>query len=302
MTDRPGSSLAGIGLVLLATLCFAWMDALNKILGATYAVAQIMWVRFVVFAMLAAVLAGGRNLLTHLRSGRPRLQLVRCLVLLVEMGMVIEALRTVPIADLHALPAITPLIVTALSVPMLGERVGLRRWLAVGAAFLGVLVIVRPGLIEVSRGALIALASAVLFAVYVILTRKVADHDGARTSTLHLAITGAVVLSFIGPFHWRAPDAGGWALLVLLAVMGSLGHFLLIRDLQLTPASVVQPFTYVAIVWATGVGWLVFGDLPDLPTVTGAAIVVASGLYAFHRERLQPAAAGLGTARVPGAP
>jgi drug/metabolite transporter (DMT)-like permease len=278
---------------VLAMLCFAWMDALNKILGATYPVAQIMWVRFLIFALLAVALAGGRNLVTHLRSPRPGLQLARCCVLLVEMGMIIYALRTVPLADLHALLAVTPLIVTALSVPMLGEEVGLRRWLAVGGAFVGVLVILRPGLIEVSEGAVVTLASALLFAVYVILTRKVAETDGARTSTLHLALVGAAVLSLIGPFHWQPPDATGWTLLVLLAVLGSLGHFLLITALQLAPASVVQPFSYIAIVWATGVGWVVFDDLPDGPTVAGAAVVVASGLYAFHRERLQSAAARL---------
>lgn len=294
----PPSSLAGIGFVLLACFCFAWMDALSKILAQSYPVPQIVWVRFLIFAALALAFSGGRGLRAHIRSAHPWLQCARALILVTEIGLIVLALRSLPVADLHAIFAVTPLLVTALSVPVLGETVGARRWAAVALGFVGMLVILRPGLGVMAPGALIVLVASAMFAFYVLLTRLVAATDGPQTSTLYLAVVGALALTLVGPIHWQPMTGGAWLMLLLLGLFSSLGHFLLILALKLAPASVVQPFTYSMILWATLVGHVVFGDFPDGPTLAGAAIIVASGLYAFHRERLQ-AMAGLPAAEIP---
>jgi drug/metabolite transporter (DMT)-like permease len=180
---------------------------------------------------------------------------------------------------------VTPLLVTALSVPLLGERVGIRRWSAIGVAFAGMLIILRPGLATVHPMALVALLCASMFALYQILTRIVSRDDSPMTTLFYTALVGVIGLTIIGPFYWTWPDPAGWALFGLVALLGSSGHFLLIKALQLAPASVLQPYSYTMLIWATIVGFLVFGNLPDLATVVGAAIIAASGIYTFARER-----------------
>jgi drug/metabolite transporter (DMT)-like permease len=190
-----------------------------------------------------------------------------------------------PLADTHAILAISPLIVTALSVPLLGEKVGIRRWTAVGVASIGMLIVLRPGFGAMHPMALVALLCACMWSLYQVLTRIVSRTDPPLTTLFYTALIGALALSVIGPFYWQEPDAMGWALFALVAVLGAGGHYLLIKALQLAPASLLQPFAYTVLVWATLVGFLVFGNLPDLPTVLGALIIVGSGLYTFARER-----------------
>ena len=177
------------------------------------------------------------------------------------------------------------LLVTALAVPILGERVGIRRWLAVLAGFIGLLVILRPGLRVFDPVALIPLAGAGLWAIYQLLVRTTSS-DSAATMLLCTSLVGAVVMGLIAPFQWVAPDAQGWALLVALGIIGSLGHWLLIRAIQSAPASSLQPFHYTILLWATLVGYLVFDELPDLWIIVGAGIVVSCGLYARQTSGL----------------
>jgi drug/metabolite transporter (DMT)-like permease len=180
---------------------------------------------------------------------------------------------------------VTPLIVTALSVPLLGEKVGARRWSAIAVAFLGVLVILRPGPGVIYPGALLALLCAFMFAFYQVFTRMVGRDDGPAVTLFYTALIGVLGLSAIGPFFWTWPDATGWALFGLVSMLGASGHFLLIHALRLAPASSLQPFSYSMLVWATIVGFLFFDTLPDVLTVLGALVIAASGLYAFARER-----------------
>jgi drug/metabolite transporter (DMT)-like permease len=205
----------------------------------------------------------------------------------VEIGLFIAAIAVLPLADAHAIIAVTPLLVTALSVPLLGERVGIRRWSAIAIAFVGMLVILRPGWGAIHPMALVVLLCALMFALYQVLTRMVGRDDGPAVTLFYTALLGAVGLSAIGPFFWTWPDARGWALFAMVAVLGASGHFLLIYALKLAEASALQPFSYSVLIWATIVGFTVFGDLPDLFTVLGALIIVASGLYAFYRERVR---------------
>jgi drug/metabolite transporter (DMT)-like permease len=278
--------------MLLAMFLFACMDATNKHLSQTYAIAQILWVRYVFFLLFAMLVARRRMRLSlAFRSRAFWLQTIRSLVLIGEIGTFILALHFLPLADVHAIAAVTPLLVTALSVPILGERVGWRRWAAVGAGFIGVLIIVRPGFVEADWRVSIALAGALFFAIYQIMLRVAARHDPPETTLLYSALVGTIVMSAIGPSRWTPPDTEGWALLALGALLGSCAHFALIKALELGEASRLQPYGYTLMIWAAVIGLIVFGQFPDAFTVAGGVIIAASGLYAFARERAKPAAA-----------
>lgn len=273
-------------------MIFACQDAVTKLLVQDYAAAQILWVRYVMFAAFALVLARRKRPLAHvLRSTRPWLQITRSLFIVVEIGLFILAVRLLPLADAHALLATTPLIVTAVSAAFLGEAVGIRRWSAVLVGFAGVLVILRPGAGVFDIGSLWALLAAFLFAGYQAMTRVVSRSDDGETSLLYMAVVGVVAMTCVGPWFWVPPTPLAWLGLTAIAVTGTAGHLLLIRALECAPASVLQPFNYTQLVWATLVGFVVFGDFPDAWTIAGAAVVVASGLYTIYRERIRKGAA-----------
>lgn len=278
----------GIALILLANLLFSGMDAVSKTLIVDYPVGQILWVRYAFFAGFATVLSlrsGGP--LAGLRARRPVLNVLRAGLLLAEIACFVMAFRYLPLADTHAIAAVYPLIITALSALVLGEFVGPRRWAAVAVGFVGILVILRPGLGVFDPAALLPLAGAALFAVYQILTKIVARTDGMVTILLYTGWVGFAATSLIGPAQWTPPDLRGWILLPVAGALGVVGHLLLIKALELAPASILQPFNYTLLLWATTVGFLVFGDLPDGVTIAGAAIVVGSGLYTWWRERVR---------------
>lgn len=275
----------GIALCVATMFVFAAQDGITKFLSTIYPVPQILMVRYVFFILFAIWLTRRMGVLAALRSGSPRLQILRSLVLVTEIGMFALTVRYLPLAYTHAILASTPLIVTALSVPMLGEKVGLRRWVAVGVGFAGILIILRPGIGVFQPASLLALMTGGMYALYIVLTRMVSRYDGSATTVLYTSLVGGAVMLAIGPFYWTPPDATGWALLLTLACTGAGGHFLFIKALEAAPASVLQPYGFTVLVWATVVGYLVFGDVPDGATLAGAAIIVASGLYAFYRER-----------------
>ncbi|MEM7023274.1 MAG: DMT family transporter [Pseudomonadota bacterium] len=273
----------GIALTLIAVLLFACMDAANKMLVQTYPVLQILWIRFLPLAVILAWLVArqpGRGLITR----HFWLQGLRSLLFVTEVAVFVTAIGVLPLADAHAILAVAPLMVTALSVPMLGEQVGTRRWTAVAVAFFGVLVIFRPGLGVFEPYALLPLAAAAMWALYLVLTRIVGRSDSPLTSLFYAVFLGAIGLTIVVPFVWRMPDLEGWLLLLLVSVLGAVGHYLLIRALQLAPAVILQPLTYMMVVFATITGYLVFGDIPGWPTILGAAIIVASGIYVVARE------------------
>ena len=275
----------GILLILLAMAIFAGQDAVIKHLAATYSTPQILWVRYLMFACFALALAlRKRPLRTVLKSARPGLQIVRSLMILGDMSCFVLAVSFLPLADTHSLVATFPLITTALAALFLKEPVGLRRWLAILTCFIGVLVILRPGITAIQPGAMWALTAAVFFSIYQVMTRVVSRHDDGETSLLYMAITGAVVTTVVGPFFWHPPDLAGWGWLLVLSILGTVTHLLLIKALEHAPASVLQPFNYTLLPWATLFGLLAFGHFPDFWTIIGALIVVASGLYTIYRE------------------
>jgi drug/metabolite transporter (DMT)-like permease len=191
-----------------------------------------------------------------------------------------------PIADATAIGFVSPLFVTALSIPILGEQVGLRRWSAVAVGFIGVLVLVRPGTASFNPAAFLPVASAACWALGLIITRIMQSSDSVPTTLFWSTAVGFLVLTPVAVPAWQPPSTSEWGLLFLAAVLGTIGQFFLISAFRFGAASLLAPFSYSQIVWATLMGYFLFDALPDAGTGIGAAIIMASGLYVLHRERV----------------
>ena len=275
---------AGIGWMLLTTFLFIALDTLAKYLLQLYPAPQVIWARFF-FHLLLAMAMMGPSLLSGIRSGRPLLQHARSVTLLLTTTLFMIGLSTVELATATAIMFLTPLVVTLLSIPILGEKVGPRRLAGVLVGFGGALVIVRPGFESLSLGMLLLLGASFSNAFYQLVTRQVRHYDGTNTTFFYTALAGTVVFSAILPLDWQTPQGIDWLLFVVLGVLGGLSQLCLIRAFRLAPAAVVSPFSYTGLIWATLFGFAVFLELPDLWTMLGALLIVGSGLYVFHRER-----------------
>lgn len=286
-TTSDSSSVRGIVLMLLAVFIFASQDGITKTLIGQYEAPQILLVRFAAFALFVTAWVVRRGgIKKAAATKRPVLQIVRCLLIAVEIGLFAWIIHYMPLADVHALFSSAPLMITALSVPILGEIVGVRRWTAVGVGFVGVLIILRPGITAVQPVAMLVLLGALMFALYVVLTRLVSRSDSSETSLFYMAWVGFAFSITVGPFYWTWPDLEGWLMLFALACTSITGHVLFVIALKEAPAAVLQPYQYTILVWAAIFGFVFFGDVPDLPTVIGASIIVASGLYMLYREQI----------------
>ncbi len=289
-----GDAGRGILWMLLTMLIFASINALAKQLTLTYPVPQVVWARYAFHMVLLLVLLRGR-LPRMLASRRLGLQLTRSLLMMFTTGLFFTGVRFIPLADAAAIMFVAPILVTALSVPLLGEPVGRRRWAAVLVGFAGALIIIRPGLGVMHAAAVLPFLAACLHSLYQIFTRKVSADDPPLTSLVYTALIGSLVSSAVVPFFWTTPDAMGWALMILLGLLGGGGHFALIKAYQAATAATVTPYGYTILLWATIYGFVLFADLPDTWTVVGALVIVLSGLYIFHREQRRRGAVGPGT-------
>ncbi|MCF8480266.1 MAG: DMT family transporter [Rhodospirillum sp.] len=278
----------GIACLIAATLIFAFQDAVTKHLSSHYPVPFIVMLRYWAFALFAMTIARRQagGLSGALRCQRPILQSLRGVLLVAEIACMAMAFRFLGLAETQAVFSIYPLLIMAMAIPILGERVGWRRALATGVGFIGLLVILRPGLEAFDPAALFAVSAALLYALYNVLTRLVSGTDSAATTILFTAVVGALISSLSGPWFWAEMPAADWGWTALLALFGITAHVLLIKALEFTPASVLQPFNYLLLVWSVGVGYLVFGDIPDFWTVLGGALIVGSGLYVLYRDRV----------------
>ena len=281
---RRNTTGIGIAWMVVATFLFVSLDTTAKYLTAHYPVEQVVWARFTFhFAFVFALLAPrGKAMLL---SQRPGLQLLRSCFMLTANLCFFLAIRTLALVDASAIVFCGPLFLTALSVPMLGERVGVRRWCAVAVGFVGAMIVIRPGAQVLQSVAALPLISALAFAFYQIFTRKLATVDAPMTTLLYTSVVGMVTMSLLVPLVWVEPDAFGWLLMAVAGLFGAAGQLALIKAIQLAPVSVVAPFNYLGLVWASALGFLFFGDLPDRYTLVGASIIAASGLYILHRER-----------------
>jgi drug/metabolite transporter (DMT)-like permease len=278
--------LAGIGLMCCAVASFACLDAMAKYLGNHMPVPQVVGVRYASAFLIALMFSNPFNRPGLLRTGRPGLQLGRSVLLLGSTVFNFMAFRYLQLDEALSILFSTPFLVAILAGPVLGEWVGWRRWTAIGVGFLGILVVVRPGLGGLQWAALLSLASAFCYAGYSITTRMLSTTDSSQTTLFYANLLGFAVMVPVLPFVWTWPPSWiDWVLMVTVGAFGAGGHFLLILAHRNAPASVLSPFIYTQIVWATTFGYLVFANVPNHWTVAGAGIVIASGLYLLNRER-----------------
>ncbi len=282
--DRP---FRGIALILASTVFLGTSDVTAKYLSATLPSIEIAWIRFVAFAliMVPAMLPGSP--LYALHTDRRGLQLMRGVALLGSSLFFISGLRFLPIAEASATGFVSPLFVTALSILFLSESVGVRRWLATAVGLIGVLIILRPGSSAFHPAAVFPLVSALAWACTLIMTRMMSGRDRAITTMTYSSIEGVCVLSALVPFVWVTPSWHDILFGIFIGIASTAGQWIVVLAFRYADASVLAPFSYTQLLWVSILGFVIFGEIPDIWTVVGAVFIVASGLYTAHRERVR---------------
>lgn len=284
-TDNVGRAIL---LTIITVGVFGVQDAMSKILVQTYSPFQVTMMRYWGFALFSLFLVLRQAPLRQaLHSRVPLWQVVRGALLIIEIWCFAQALQSVPLGELQAISLVYPLLVTLFAIPVLGEKVGLFRFVAVGVGFAGALFIVRPGGLALDWGVGFAVLSATLYAIYIVITRKVSGQDSAATSMAYTGIVGLVMSSAVGMFYWQPMAWSDVALLGMIVVTTCLGHGLMIFALSMAPASTVQPFNYFSLPFAILLSVVVFNDWIDPVSLIGAGIIVAAGLVVMAREQMR---------------
>ena len=278
--------LLGILLMCSAVFCFSGLDTTAKYLGRELPTEQIVWARYFASVVIVSALVNPITRPGVLRTKRPWLQGVRSLLLLASTSFNFVAIRYLQLAETTAITFVTPLLVALMAAVLLGERIGPRRMVAIGVGLGGVLVVTRPGLGGIHPAAFLSLLGCVAYAGYAISTRMLSYADRPETTLVYSGIAGVAVLTPLLPVFWTTPASPmTWLLMGSMGFYAAFGHYLLILAHQRAPAAVLSPFMYTQLLWMTALGLIVFGDMPDVFTLTGGLIVVASGLYLLSLER-----------------
>lgn len=283
--EHPDRPLRGILLMMAAALFIAGQETIAKHLAEDgLPLSQVIWARYASHLALMLVFLLPRDGWAVFRSKRPAAQVGRSMLLLVDTILYFLALTFLSLVEVTAIVFIAPIMVVLLARPLLGEALTARRLIAAVVGFAGVLLIVRPGFDGLSWPALLVIGSAICIALFNLATRRMRSVDPSRVTMLYTALVGTVAASLWVPFEWVAPTVGQWGLMIAIGVLGGTGHGLLIVAHQDAPASTVAPFMYIQILWALGLGWMVFGDWPDIATFIGAAVIIAGGLIVLTGE------------------
>jgi drug/metabolite transporter (DMT)-like permease len=282
--DRP---FRGIALILASTVFLGSSDVTSKYLSATLPSAEIAWIRFLVFALIMFPAMLPASPLYALQTKRLGLQIIRGVALLASSLFFISGLRFLPMAEASATSFISPLFVTALSIVFLGESVGIRRWLATAVGLIGVLIVLRPGSGAFHPAAFFPIVSALAWACTLVMTRMMSGTERAVTTMTYSAIAGVCILFALVPLVWVQPSWHDIFFGIVIGIASTAGQWIVVLAFRYADASVLAPFSYTQLLWVSILGFLVFGEVPDVWTVTGAGFIVASGLYTAHRERLR---------------
>ncbi|MGB7323209.1 MAG: DMT family transporter [Albidovulum sp.] len=277
----------GAMLMSATALLFALQDGISRHLASEYNVFMVVMVRYWFFAAFVIAVAARKpgGVRAAIRTHHPALQIFRGVLLGAEIWVMITAFVVLGLVETHAIFTCYPLLIAALSGPVLGEHVGWRRWAAIGVGFVGILIILEPGYRVFSPAALIPLAAALMFALYGLLTRYVSRRDKAAVSFFWTGISGAVVMTAVGVFHWQPMIGGDWIWMAVLCCTAATAHWLMIRAFEVAEASAIQPFAYLQLVFASALGVTVFGEAVEMNVAIGAGIVVAAGLFTLWRGR-----------------
>ena len=277
----------GIGLMVLTVMTFAVQDGFSRLLAGNYNTLMVVMVRYWIFAAFVIGLAlrrpeGGR---AAVRSSRLAAHVARALLLVVEVCIIVWGYTLIGLINSHAIFAVCPLLVVALSGPLLGERISLLRWAAVGMGLVGVLVILQPGAQVFSWAALLPLASAIMFALYSVLTRLTTRDEPSFPAFFWPPVIGAVIMTCVGLPHWQAVTGRDWVFLGIYGLLSVLSNFLMQRTYETVEANVVQPFAYLQIVFVTMIGLTFFNEVLQVHVVVGVVIVVLAGLVTLVLQR-----------------
>lgn len=284
---REHRPLLGILLMLLAVLSFTALDSTAKLLVQHYPVVEVVWARYLFNLILLAAAIPRLGIGGLVRTSRPVLQVVRALLLLTATASVFTAVRFLSLADTYAISFVSPIIVAVVSAPLLGEVVDRRRWAAILCGFVGVVVVMRPGTSAFTWAALFPLSMATAYAFYQVVTRLMTSTERTVTALFYTSLVGTLLTSSVVPLVWSQPDRRAWMLMVLTGLFGLIGQGLLFLAFRFAPAATISPFVYSQIVWATAVGYVLFGNVPDAPTLVGAGIVIGSGLFLWRQHGVE---------------
>jgi drug/metabolite transporter (DMT)-like permease len=284
MSEPTDHRLAGVALMLAGIFFFALNDAMGKWLIATFSVGQVLLVRSAAALVILAPFIKREGWRAFAQAPRPMMQLLRAVFATFEVACFYWALADMSLADVMTFYLAGPIYVTAVSPLLLGEHVGWRRWMAVLAGFVGVMIALRPTSGALSPAALIVIAGSLSFSIFMVCTRLVRGTSGivlVTTQTFAALVFGAIA----APLTWVTPSAFDGALLALLGAVAMIAYVCINRSLSIAPASVVVPYQYTTIFWAVLLGWIFFGDIPSAPMLAGAGIIIAAGVYIFVREQ-----------------
>ena len=278
--------LFGITLMVITTFMFSSMDGVSRYLAEKNNVFTLVTMRywFIAFVMMVTCLFIKNRISDILNTKQPYIQFSRGVILSLNNCLVVYTFTLLGLVETHAIIACYPLIVAGLSVPFLGERFGWRRWMAIFTGFIGVIIILRPNTNVITEGSIFAIVGAIMFAVYLILTRYVSRSDTAITSFFWTGIGGTVTMSIISLFIWDDILKEDYLWLLLMCVLSASSHFMMVKTLQVAEASVVQPFSYLQLVFGSIIGVTIFSESIDLMIIVGALIVIGSGLFTTWRE------------------
>ena len=289
----PAQDRTGLGILLMSAsaLIFSMQDGFSRVLGAEYPPVLVVMIRYWVFAAFVIVLVSRQpgGLRRAVRTRRPLTQIARGVLLVLEVVVMVEAFVRLGLVETQAVFIAYPLLVAALSGPFLGEKVGWRRWAAIGIGFSGILVILQPGGGVMRIESLLPFLAAFMFALYGLLTRHVSRDDPSIVSFFWTGVAGAVAITLIGIWDWRWLAPVDWIWMAGLCICGMSSHYLMIRAYELAEASALQPFAYTQLVWASLIGVFVFGEVLRPSVVPGAMIVVLAGLFTLWRARVRSA-------------
>ncbi|MEZ5840462.1 MAG: DMT family transporter [Hyphomicrobiales bacterium] len=278
--------LKGIGFVLIALVFFSCLDTTAKYLGRDLPPLEVVWMRYLGHFLIVLAVWNPFTKPALYRTGRIGLQVLRAVFMFGATGFNFFALKYLQLSETTAIFFAAPLIVAIIAGPLLGEWAGPRRWAAIIVGFLGVFVVLRPGLGGLHWAATLSVGATVSYALYLVSTRMLAATDSPQSMLIFSALFPAILLAPAMPFIWvMPPSLFDWLLLFGLGAFGAIGHWFLILAHRRAPAPVLAPFTYAQIVWMILFGFLIFGDVPGLTTLIGACIVIGSGLYLLARER-----------------
>ncbi len=281
-------AMKGIGLMCVALALFSCLDTTAKYMGTTdLPVSQVVWLRFASQFLMIVFIAGVVAIPRLLSTQRFGHQVTRSCLMLGSTFLNFLALRSLRLDQTQTVYFLAPFVVALLSGPFLGEWVGWRRMVAILVGFSGILVVVRPGLTAFEPALLLAFGSMLCYAAFMLLTRYLSAHDAPEVTLFYSLLAGTFIMGPIAFIDWTWPkDALTWTLLISMGFWGGLGHYIFIIAYRYAPASTLAPFIYLGLITHTAGGWLVFGQVPDEWTLAGASIVIASGVYLLHRERV----------------